>query len=743
MKKKWIGCLIIIFELFMTVLLAYKASKPNELIHTSLDNWQSSFFKFQDGSWQMKDEFDHDANTIDLVGPFITVGRGSYDVIIEYSADKDGTVVINSGAKNADRLLSRDCDLKANEHVTNICFEAKETVENLGIGIFYGGSGSMEINNITIYRNRDMQKRWLAEFVFFALFFNIVYLKREWLYKNKKLVASVLSITILASMPIFSWGHGLGHDLEFHLMRIEGIKEELLAGHFPVRMQSLWNSGYGYPVSIYYGDFLLYFPALLRIMGFRLLTVYKINVFIMNLCTSIFSYLLGKRLWKKDYISLAFSAAYTLATYRIVCVFVRSALGEYSAIMFLPILVLGIYETYFAEDYEKDNKKFNHRGAIYITIGMTSIITSHILSTEMICIVLLVFVLIYWKKTIKKEVICTIAVSIVSTILLTIWFTVPFIDYYKNVSVNINKTVDGGLYIQKYGAFITQYFAVFKTLFGGGTSDIISMRPSVTPGLLLMTTLLLGIGLWVNDKADSIMKKLIISSVAFLFIASNIFPWDVLSGNRIGNLLVQIQFPFRYLTFACMTMTLLFGYIVAHYDGKEDMIKKSVYGLLFVAFFIQVTFDISSYANDVVSIYNPMYITDLSMQNVTEYYRAGSDYKELAFEVTGQGMDKGYLVENKGTDYVFEIEMVDSGKVTLPIMNYKGYIVYDDNGNRYDIFDGEQKEIAITLSEDFSGYLYVSFVEPFYWRIAEIISILYLFICIIFLFKNKGKIFGE
>lgn len=743
MNKKWIGCLIIILEILMTVLLVYKASKPNELIHTSLDNWQSSYFKFENGSWLMKDEYDYDANTIDLVGPFITVGRGSYDVIIEYSADKDGVVVINSSAKNADRLLSRDCVLKAREHITNICFEAKEPVSNLGIGIFYGGSGSMEINNITIYRNRDMQKRWLTEFIFLALLFNIVYLKREWLCKNKKLVVSFLSITFLASMPIFSWGHGLGHDLEFHLMRIEGIKEELLAGHFPVRMQSLWNSGYGYPVSIYYGDLLLYFPALLRIMGFRLLTVYKINVFVMNLITSIFSYLLGKRLWNKDSIALPFSAAYTLATYRIVCVYVRSALGEYTAIMFLPILVLGIYETYFAEDNENNIKKFNLRGVLFITIGMTAIITSHILSTEMICLVLLVFVCLYWKKTIKKDVICTIALSVVSTGLLTLWFTVPFIDYYKNVSVNINQVVGGGIYIQKYGAFITQYFAVFKTLFGGGTSDIISMRPSMTPGLLLMTTILLGIGLWVNDKADGVMKKLIMASLIFLFIATNVFPWNLISGNRIGKLLVQIQFPFRYLTFACMTMTLLFGCIIAKYDGKEELIKKSVYGLLFIAFFIQVAFDISSYANNVVSIYNPMYITDLSMQNVTEYYRAGSDYKELAFEVTGQGMDKGYLVENKGTDYVFEIEMVDSGKVTLPIMNYKGYIVYDDNGNRYDIFDGEQKEIAITLSEDFSGYLYVSFVEPFYWRIAEIISILYSFVCIIFLFKNKGKIFGE
>lgn len=45
-----------------------------------------------------------------------------------------------------------------------------------------------------------------------------------------------------------------GHDLIFHLYRIEGIAQGLIEGQFPVRMQTVQAAGYGYPVSIMYGD---------------------------------------------------------------------------------------------------------------------------------------------------------------------------------------------------------------------------------------------------------------------------------------------------------------------------------------------------------------------------------------------------------------------------------------------------------------------------------------------------------
>ena len=739
MKKKWLFCIVIVVELIATMLLAYKACRGDELITTTLAQWQSSYFSFEDGKWVIHADDEFEVDTIDLVGPYVTLGRGSYVAKIKYSADTDGVVVVNTGADNGYRLTSRDCVLHSQESVTNLEFETKGIVDNVAVGIFYGGSGNLTVEDIQLYRTHAQERRVLLIFVLLSIAIDLIYVKRKWIKDNKKLITIIVAMVVVSSIPLFSYGHGKGHDFEFHLMRIEGIKEELLAGHFPVKLQSIWNYGQGYPVSIYYGDLLLYIPALLRICGFNLLTVYKIYICLINFITVMLAFLCGKHIWRKDSTAIVFSAAYTFATYRIVCLYVRSALGEFTSMAFFPLIMLALYELYFAKKSET-KKKINALAFIALTLGMSAIVTSHILSTEMVCIALFIFALVYWKKTFTKQVLCTITLSALATGLLTMWFTVPFLDYYKNVKVNINTVVSGSAQIQEYGAYITQYFSVFKTLFGGARVDIISMRLSLTPGLVLMVTMLVTLGLWMYNRSSKPMNCLFITSVVILFVSSNIFPWDFISENRIGNILAQIQFPFRYLGFACLTLSVLLSLVFNHFEETNtDFTKYMLYGLLALVFIIQVGFDTSSYSNNVVSIYNPQYVTDLSKDNIKEYFRAGSDFEQLSYDVVGDEVKSAKLVSKKGADYKFKIKMSGAGNVTLPIMNYKGYEVIDDKGNSYEISDGDQKEISISLPACFSGTLRVRFVEPVYWRVAELISLVSVLIFVVFCIKQASK----
>ena len=98
-------------------------------------------------------------------------------------------------------------------------------------------------------------------------------------------------LILLSGIPLMAdYFYADAHDLAFHLMRIEGLKEELLNGSFPVRMQTYWLNGYGYPVSIFYGDLLLYIPAVLRIFGVSVLASYNIYVLLINAGTVFISY---------------------------------------------------------------------------------------------------------------------------------------------------------------------------------------------------------------------------------------------------------------------------------------------------------------------------------------------------------------------------------------------------------------------------------------------------------------------
>ena len=70
----------------------------------------------------------------------------------------------------------------------------------------------------------------------------------------------LVAATLVASAPALLPGHNLvGHDILFHLNRIEGIKEGLLSGQFPVRLDVNCIRGYGMPTGIFYPSlFVLY-----------------------------------------------------------------------------------------------------------------------------------------------------------------------------------------------------------------------------------------------------------------------------------------------------------------------------------------------------------------------------------------------------------------------------------------------------------------------------------------------------
>ena len=83
--------------------------------------------------------------------------------------------------------------------------------------------------------------------------------------KNRKYIVCYLVILLIASIPLLNNYLIRGHDIYFHLMRIEGLAQGMKTGDFPVRIQPAWYGGYGYAVSVFYSDLFLYPVALLRL----------------------------------------------------------------------------------------------------------------------------------------------------------------------------------------------------------------------------------------------------------------------------------------------------------------------------------------------------------------------------------------------------------------------------------------------------------------------------------------------
>ena len=124
-----------------------------------------------------------------------------------------------------------------------------------------------------------------------------------------------------------------------------------------------------------------------------------------------------------------------------------------------------------------------------------------------------------------------------------------------------------------------------------------------------------------------------------------------------------------------------------------------------------------------------------------EYLRSDTVREDFTHSISTEGNVNIKLVDRNGTDRTYSVSTQGTGKVTLPVVNYKGYVIEDDGGNNIPIYDGANNLITFDLEQSYTGNLYLRFLQPIYWRIAQLISLLGIIVVVVvnILIRRKGK----
>ncbi|RSX50886.1 hypothetical protein [Bifidobacterium callimiconis] len=254
--------------------------------------------------------------------------------------------------------------------------------------------------------------------------------------RGRVTVVALLTLFVIVNVPMFMSYLPIstaGHDLVFHLYRIQGIADAFKEGQFPVRMQYSQLNGYGYPVSILYGDLLLYPSGLLRLLGLSVTSAYKVFVLLINLFTIIITYFVGRKIFNSVMMGILATYLWTLSPYRLEDVYLRASVGEYTALLFFPVLFYGLYSMFFDR---VDRFGFSW---IWVAVGSSGILLSHTVSVILVLPVVVAFIIaglirnhsaLIWKR---------LFASLGLSIGLTLWFLVPFLDFYRNVDMKVGS----------------------------------------------------------------------------------------------------------------------------------------------------------------------------------------------------------------------------------------------------------------------------------------------------------------
>ncbi len=237
-------------------------------------------------------------------------------------------------------------------------------------------------------------------------------------------------LTLITLIPLFINPVIRGDDYYFHLLRIADIKNSIMYGHIPVNIMPDSLYGYGYANGVFYPDLLLYIPAFLSFIGVDLRISYGIFLSLCTIASTFSMFICIKKISNNKNIALYSTVIYIFAQYKITDLYFRAAVGEYISFIFIPIILLGVYELLY-----KNYKKW-----YILVIGMSGIILSHLLSVFLVIIMCMLIYIINTKKLIKepKRILYSL-ISAIITLLITAYTWIPIIEQMISSKFNMQE----------------------------------------------------------------------------------------------------------------------------------------------------------------------------------------------------------------------------------------------------------------------------------------------------------------
>ncbi len=656
----------------------------------------------------------------------ICLDKGTYSLLVWYETDNYQNIIPYVEGNRSVYLFwgQGNVFLRDSDNFLRYDFETSGTIPNLELHFKYDGHGDYSIKRIEISENQNAHKKVLVYFLLISIFVNIWVFFSERIRKNIKELTILLMAWVITGIPLLNGYCNCGYDFYYHTLRIEAIARELQNGNVPFWIDSLFFDGAGYPSPIYYNDLFLYFPALLRTMGFYVYEACNYYFFFINAIAIVIAYFCFRKIFKCNKIGVVATVVYVTTPYRLMLYYEGSNIGQFTAYSFIPLIALGVWEIYV------NTEKFEWvKASFYIVLGMSCLIGSHILSVGMVCIALAYVVIIRFRTTVKPKVLKTWILTVVLTVLVNLYFIVPFVDYFIHVDTNISMRVDNAVQlIQHSGNAIMQYFLFFANPFLNTNTN-----NQNSPGMVLMSTLVVSIALLTVRKLRKEQVSLLIMSFVFGWMSTECFPYNWLADNlKLGRLLSQIQFPDRWLLILSLLLTLLLGsllvsredYIITEKNSSRDIVL-----ILIVSCAIVMALVFTSWCAEARDEGHTMLKYGDSEEmwwydvGLAEYVREGTDLISLPGDYVFEDIEEYEIISKSGTNIeMFCSTNQSSGYIEVPLQNYKGYKAWDEKGNYFDIIDGNNNRVAFELPANFEGNITIDFIAPSIWIIAIIIS---------------------
>lgn len=535
-------------------------------------------------------------------------------------------------------------------------------------------------------------------------------------------------LVLLSLLMVYSYGLYPSHDFYFHFKRLNVLMDAMGNGSFPVYIDHTAANGYGYITKWFYSDFVL-LPFAWVGMATNAVFAYQFMWFSSTVLCGILMYWAVNRVYKNGYAAWISALLFTFAVYRLLDIYNRSAVGEALSFTFLPIVFVGLYEIIYG-----DSKKW-----YILTIGYSLLIFTHVLSTFLTFISMLVVLIISYKAFVNdKRRLYRLIVSGAVALLVTAYFLFPMLEQMFSNSFYYQTVVKAHPNDHKQG---------LNWIIWGLFSGVVHPKQLFIPGVGILLTWAISLRLFVTEKKTKALKSVdtgaIIGLVFILFISSFI-SWDIFPLNK----LLFIQLPWRLYEFVSFFFAVAGGYYLSVILTCNKRRLIAALGVVVCTAFV-----ISSSGRDFKFEGEEAKrdIFEIPTRKTNNFHLYGMEYIPSKVPSIDYVNDRGSRVDTQHSETFvsnytkkeaiveFNLQLSGEDKIELPLFYYKGYEwAYDNDKLSRLVTESDNGLIELPVSR--SGHIRVWYEGTIIQKISPYISILsILLLCVYIWLVNRKK----
>ena len=516
------------------------------------------------------------------------------------------------------------------------------------------------------------------------------------------------------------------HDAQFHLARVQSLAVAFENGDwFPKIFPHLYDD-FGYAISLFYSDFFLYIPALLTLCGVNILTSYKIYNVLIIVATVFSTYYCANKLLNDRFSATITAMVYAGSSYFAVDMFIRGALGESQAFIFLPFALLGMYNAVYGDENDR----------LPLIIGFAGLVLSHNLSLMLTAVLFAVFLVLNIAKLIKEPSrVYNIARSSITVVLTTAFFLLPMVEqlltekFFSSYHARIWNPGKAAIRI--------------RNLFvGANLTEESVFTPSL--GITILVAIIICLTLFFKKPKTDLHKFFTLSMLglfACLFACTSLFPWWPLD-----PYLNIIQFPSRFYMYVTLFAAFCLGIWCSIKIPVLNNKKKAIITLA-VSIICCIQFSFTTYQGWQIALDEGCTITDTSALILwDENYLHANNNRQLWRE------RENYINTARGVKSEVEAEMTRdyynryisySGNTTdnsleIAAIYFRGYRAVDgETGRELEVYPSANGWLEVDIGAKESGTIVVDYYGTAVQHISPYITAVSMGLIFIVFIKKK------